>query len=262
VSLREDAVRSSDGTVIGWYERGTSGSPILLVHGSRTDAADWDAVSQLLAERHRVVAVDRRGRGRSGDGSAYTLELEADDVSAVAAGLGPDLTVVGHSMGGHIVLRACLQPPGFARVVVYEPSIPNMRPPIGPPRDEALAICRHDDPEESLLAFLRGVIGMPEPSVDSLRRRPSWGRRVALFPTYLRELDALEQDGTFDHDRIDCPVLVLIGSETVPSRWKATEALAASIPGASVRAIAGQQHDALRFAPEAVAAAVEDFISD
>jgi pimeloyl-ACP methyl ester carboxylesterase len=261
--LTERTVESSDGTTIGWIERGR-GPTLLLVHGSRTDASDFDKVTELLCDRYRVAAMDRRGRGRSGDGARYDLDLEADDVVAVARALAAPVVVFGHSMGGHIVLRAAARPPGFAGVMVYEPSIPGMVPPIGPPRHEALAMCRDDDPETALVALLTGVMGMLPEAVERLRRRQSWGRRVALFPTYVRELDALEE---LRADPAWCgaitgPVRVLMGGDTNRARWDETEAVAASIPQATVHALEGQRHEALRDAPDLVAAAIDQFVAE
>jgi pimeloyl-ACP methyl ester carboxylesterase len=47
-----------------------------------------------------VFAVDRRGRGRSGDATDYALEREYEDVVAVVEAAGEGVSVLGHSYGG------------------------------------------------------------------------------------------------------------------------------------------------------------------
>lgn len=74
-------------------------------------ASGWRPQLDALAARHRCVAIDNRGVGRSeGDTSALTVDLLARDALAVVDALGLDgMHVVGHSLGGVIAQR-------FARV--------------------------------------------------------------------------------------------------------------------------------------------------
>src|SRR5215213_3533697 len=79
--------------------------PLLLVHGTTADHTTFRVVGPELARRRAVFAMDRRGRGASGDGSPYSIELEYDDVASVAAALAADarlpaIDVLGHSYGG------------------------------------------------------------------------------------------------------------------------------------------------------------------
>lgn len=113
-SAGEDLVCvAADGVELAVRDHGGDGSPVLLLHGAGRTLADWARVAPLLAERHRVWAMDLRGHGRSGDGAApWTFEVAADDVTAVLAACGaPDAVVVGHSLGGMIAAR-CLERDG------------------------------------------------------------------------------------------------------------------------------------------------------
>ena len=53
-----------------------------------------------LEERFTVLAIDRRGRGRSDDAHDYAIEREYDDVAAVVEWAGEGVNVLGHSHGG------------------------------------------------------------------------------------------------------------------------------------------------------------------
>jgi pimeloyl-ACP methyl ester carboxylesterase len=81
---------------------------IVLVHGGAAHARWWDHIAPLLAAGHMVVALDLSGHGDSGRREAYSLDLWAHEVLAVAADTGftAPPTVIGHSMGGFVTLRA------------------------------------------------------------------------------------------------------------------------------------------------------------
>ena len=66
--------------------RSGDGPPLVLVHGATADHTTWRTSGPLLAARHTLHAVDRRGRGASGDGDPerpYAIGHEFDDLTAV-----------------------------------------------------------------------------------------------------------------------------------------------------------------------------------
>ena len=77
-----DTVTSADGTPIA-YERTGSEPPLVLVHGMTADHTRWEPVRPAFEEQFTVYAIDRRGRGGSGDAAEYELEREIEDVTAV-----------------------------------------------------------------------------------------------------------------------------------------------------------------------------------
>ena len=88
------SVVSRDGTSIaGW--RSGEGPPLVLIHGAAADHSRWAPVLPALEQRFTVFAVDRRGRGRSGDANDYALEREFEDVVAVVESTGEAVNVLG-----------------------------------------------------------------------------------------------------------------------------------------------------------------------
>jgi pimeloyl-ACP methyl ester carboxylesterase len=81
---------------------------LVLVHGGAAHARWWSGLAPLLAEDHRVVAIDLSGHGESGRRELYGADVWADEVLAVAAdrGAGGPPVVVGHSMGGFVTIVA------------------------------------------------------------------------------------------------------------------------------------------------------------
>ena len=82
--------------------------------------------SSTFSRSHRCVAVDLRGHGESdAPEQEYTIEGFADDVAAVCDELGvKDAALVGHSMGGAVVLALAVRRPDLTRAVaMLDPAI-------------------------------------------------------------------------------------------------------------------------------------------
>jgi non-heme chloroperoxidase len=89
-------------------DSGSSGRPVVLVHGWPLSAEAWEPqVAALRGEGYRVVAYDRRGFGRSDKPeSGYDYDVLADDLQRVLDQCElQDVTLVGFSMGGGEVAR-------------------------------------------------------------------------------------------------------------------------------------------------------------
>ena len=96
-----------DGASISALAWGSRSAPTLvLVHGGAAHAQWWAPLAPLLADQHRVVALDMSGHGESGRRDVYSVDTWADEVLAVAAAAGGSgrPVVVGHSMGGLVTI--------------------------------------------------------------------------------------------------------------------------------------------------------------
>jgi pimeloyl-ACP methyl ester carboxylesterase len=102
------------------YFVGGEGPPLVLVHGLGGAASNWTELAPLLAERHRLLVPDLPGHGGSSALPAVSgLEPFADRVALVAEreGMLP-APVVGHSLGGMVVLRLALRRPADVQALV------------------------------------------------------------------------------------------------------------------------------------------------
>lgn len=101
-----------------------SREPIVLVHGGRDHARNWDQVARALMDDYAVYAVDLRGHGDSewAIGDQYSLPEMTADLAAFIEHLGRGrLPLIGHSLGGAIVLQyAAVFPDQVTRVVAIE----------------------------------------------------------------------------------------------------------------------------------------------
>ena len=77
-----------NGTMLHYVSAGTSGSPILLVHGFPETWWAFHKLIPLLATKHRVFAVDLRGFGDSANGQGdYDSKTSAQDLHQLIAHL-------------------------------------------------------------------------------------------------------------------------------------------------------------------------------
>ncbi|GAA0308129.1 alpha/beta fold hydrolase [Kineococcus aurantiacus] len=96
-----------DDTTLHHVTAGTTGSPILLVHGFPETWWAFHALLPLLATRHRVIAVDLRGFGDSAPAAAeHSSSTAADDLHQLIGhlGLGP-VHLLGQDLAGAAVTR-------------------------------------------------------------------------------------------------------------------------------------------------------------
>ena len=174
----------------------------------------------MLARRRRVHAIDRRGRGVSGDARPYAIEREFEDVAAVAEALAADagraVDVVGHSYGGRCALGAAIRTDAIGRVVCYEGA------PTPPGASYQPAGLEGDLRATRAPASREALSDIPAPGrracpaeLAAYRADPVWPARVAAAATIVRELEA-EPPPTAVLDALGGvrqPVLQILGGE-------------------------------------------------
>ena len=182
---------------------------IVLVHGGAAHARWWDHIAPLLATGHMVVALDLSGHGDSGRREAYSLDLWAHEVLAVAADAGftAPPTVIGHSMGGFVTLRAAsLYGSRMAGAVAVDSPVRDITPEeraarersaFGPlrvyPSPEAAIANFHPIPNQPTLPYVAAHVAST--SIREVSRGWSWKfdprifARHQLTPALLTRLD-------------------------------------------------------------------------
>lgn len=261
-----EMVTSADGTEIA-FERSGGGIPLLLVHGTSASAKRWGNIRPLLERHFTVIAMDRRGRGKSGDiapGASYAIEREYEDVATVIAAVGEPVILFGHSYGGLASLGASTLADRLAALIIYEAPIAEghwLPEELLSRMDAAIA---GDDREAVMNMFCEEVVRMRAGDIAALRASPAWAARLAAAHTIPRELRAAE---TFAlaaarADRISVPTLLLHGGDSPGFFKRAMAKLAGAMAGAKAVALEGQQHVAMDAAPELLAETVVGFWRD
>lgn len=257
-------VHSSDGTPIAYWHSG-SRTPVLLVHGATDDHRLWTSVTSALQRVCGVYAMDRRGRGHSGDTDAYDLEREWEDIAAVVEAIGGPVAVVGHSFGGTCALEATLLSANVRRLILYEPAMPSGKQFASAECSSRMrGLLDRGDREQALVVFLRDVLKTPPERVAFLQTSPTWAARVAAVHTVPRELKSL--DGyRFDPDRfrrIQTPTLLVVGGDSPLFRRTDAETLHAVLPNSRIAVLPGQRHRAMEDAPDLFAQEIISFLVD
>jgi pimeloyl-ACP methyl ester carboxylesterase len=245
-------VASKDGTPIA-FERAGKGPPLVLVHGTTADHTRWNPLLPELERHFTVFAVDRRGRGASGDARGYTIEREFEDITAVIDAVGEPVHLLGHSYGAICSLEASLRTGNLRKLVLYEPPIRSAVSLYPPGTVERLQELLDAGERDRVVAtFFREVVRAPEPEIAMLRTLPNWPARVAAAHTIPREM-RINDEYVFEPARFSSmrvATLLMLGGSSPPIFQNGIEAVRAALPQAQLVVMPGQQHNAMTTAPE------------
>jgi pimeloyl-ACP methyl ester carboxylesterase len=255
------------------YFVGGSGPPLVLVHGLGGAASNWTELAPLLARRHRLLVPDLPGHGRSTALPAVSgLEPYADRVALVAEreGMLP-APVVGHSLGGMVVLRLALRRPDDVKAIVlagaaglsignvFGRQLLSLFTAVRPGRIAA----RHRSwvarsPRLRKLVF--GFVSVSDPVALTNEAVEGFLAAQLLHTDVDGAWQALRADDPRQElEAIGCPVLVLWGAEDVQlpldDAFEYTRRLRAQL-----RVIPGCGHLLIGERPDACERAIEDFL--
>jgi len=107
--------------------KGTSGTPILCVHGAAGDSRLFAFQLKGLGSKHTVIAVDLPGHGKSGMPAVLSVEEYRDAVLAVIDSLALERVVLlGHSMGGGVMFEVLQAAPRRIHGLVFISTAPEL----------------------------------------------------------------------------------------------------------------------------------------
>ena len=264
VSLVHDDIR------LHYLSRG-QGPAVVLVHGANGTWSDFPPeLIDDLARDHTVLALDRPGHGWS-ESPAGPLGMHENAAAVLALlrmhGAG-GATLVGHSYGAAVALRAALEAPGWvSHVVAVAPCTAidrrNARYANAPFAGDPVGLALFHFAALPLVPFglpLRAQAWHPE------RAPRGWGasRAFAYVPSQMhasaRNFRALRADLAWLEahlPRLTARLTVLAGASdrvTPPSRH--VDWLRSAVPGARIEVMPDVGHWLPRLRPAAVAAAV------
>lgn len=259
-------VTSSDGTPIAWYTSGT-GHPAVFVHGTTADHTSWDRLVPYLDTRLELCAMDRRGRGGSGDTLPYSVQREFEDVAAVvdavAERAGGPVGLFGHSYGAVCALGAATLTGNVSRLVLYEPYLhPDEQAAPDGMIEQLEELLDRGDREAVLTTFYRLGLGMNDDELALYTGLPSWPNRVAAAHTVPRELRA-EETGFFDIHRLaglPTPTLLLVGGLSRPFVHDDARSIVDAVANGEVQILEGHEHVAHYVDPALVAGRISAWL--
>lgn len=253
------------GVRIGVLSAG-EGPPLLLVHGGVGQIERWDPVWDLLTPRWTVTAMDRRGRGSSGDGDGYHLEDEFGDVGAVATVLadeaGVPVAVFGHSFGATCTLGAGAAGAPFGRIAIYEP--PGSQTVSPDWVDRMSSMVAEGRAGQAMVSFLMEIIGLSSAEVDELKNTPpAYDILKVLADTLPREGKALlTVDVPALASEVSVPVLLLLGEQSPTWAHDITVETQAAIPGSELVVLPDVGHEAIDATPYRLVRELDRFLPE
>jgi pimeloyl-ACP methyl ester carboxylesterase len=261
LQFEEHVVRSAVGDAdIGYLKIG-SGPPLVIVPGALGLALDWSFVAGALGDRVTCYPIDRRGKGRSGLGSGFSVEAEVADVKAVLDAVGPEASLLGHSSGALIALETARRYP-VKKLVIYEPPFYFRGPEVDSLMARYNAKLSEQDSDAAIELLSRDELKMTDEQIAFMRSTPVWEILKSLAPTFPAEWEAIWE---FDprvrnYKDLAMPVLCMTGSMTESNPSYPTQELLDLLPDARKVVISGQGHMAHLAAPGFIADEIAAFL--
>ena len=244
-----------NGARLAYVERGTGGTPVILVHGSGADLRTWGYQLQHFGQTRRTIAYSRRFHHPNAPpaaGDVYAAGQQSDDLAAfigsVASGRAD---IVASSYGAVIALMAARNHPGrVRRLVLVEPVAFSM---LTPGSAEASA---SDRARRRAAPTARGRERAGDADVSigvdwAGRLRPDarvHARHAARQPARADGRGACAAVTTSprytcqDVARVTAPTLLIDGGASAPFLRAMTRAVGACLPHVDMRTIPGASH--------------------
>jgi pimeloyl-ACP methyl ester carboxylesterase len=269
------------GGVSFFVREGGDGDPVLLLHGFPQTGDCWDSIASSLAERHRVIVPDLPGFGRSGAPPRYDAASVAGSLVALCDAVGARAaTVVGHDWGGSLAFALALgHPERVERLVVTNAPFRKLDLKRG---FHFLAFNVPFAPEiafrlagDRLVTFmLRAGSARKEvftaermrPYLEAYRSPENVSSAMSYYRTVTRSVIARRlrpaQRSSGVRRRIEAPTLIVWGMRDPALPPAILESIERDIPQARTVRLDDVGHFVPDEAPEELAQAIEEFISN
>jgi len=158
------SVKAPDGVEIHYAAAGNGEPALVFVHCWSCDLSYWSGQAAHFAKSRRIVAIDLAGHGESGrERQRYTVEAFGADVKAVVDALGlKRVVLVGHSMGGPVILEAARLMPEKVAALVPIDTLGRVGEKISPEEKRALLDPMRADFAAATRKFVRDFMFTPK----------------------------------------------------------------------------------------------------
>ncbi|MEM7019561.1 MAG: alpha/beta hydrolase [Pseudomonadota bacterium] len=241
-----------NGMTTAYYDEG-EGPVFLLLHGFTGSKLDFHNQLGWFADRHRVIAPDNRGHGEStnsGDDVDYILDNLANDLHSFIETMGlENIHLLGHSMGGMVVMRYALaHPEKLASLILMDTLSTSLKMPQN--MIDGMSQALNNGALENIMKMMRNAPASPEVQngIDFLGETEHWAR----IEEKLNQMDPVAYrsigtqfgelpDITESLAGINCPTTVIVGEADTPF-LKSSHAMAETIKGAELKIIKNAAH--------------------
>jgi pimeloyl-ACP methyl ester carboxylesterase len=243
------------------------GEPLVLISAYAASMDMWnDSVIQELAARYQVIVFDNRGIAHTTPGVApWSIDRFAADTAGLIEALGFEkASVLGWSLGGDVALGLAVEfPERVERLIVYAGD-------CGGP---------HRIPAPKYLGVLKkalrgryvpfeGVLAILFPP-EWMKQHPDYWRPIPFPKSFVSPRSIIRQNRAYEEwagvyeqlPAIDCPTLIVTGTDDVSTPAENSDILHERIAGSSLVRFPGAGHGLVYQYPRELADVVIDFLS-
>jgi 3-oxoadipate enol-lactonase len=240
------------------------GPPVVLVHGLGGSLHMWHGVMENLSMHHHVVALDLRGHGRSDTGKqVLSIKNWAEDVEALIGALElPAVTLVGHSMGSLVAQLLAAKRPAVVDQLVLVGGISYFEPPAKESYNTRADKVEAEGMDAVVDDWLQGAIAPRNaarlPQLVGLMR----DLMLRNDPKhYAKACRAVAKAPSIKREDIGQPTMLVVGDHDRSTPIAMAEELHREIPVSRVRVLANAGHWLPLEHPDALAAAILEFLT-
>lgn len=255
------------------FREAGAGPAVVCLHASASSSAQWRPLTERLAPRFRVIAVDLHGSGRTpawpGD-RRMRLDDEVALLEPVFRAAGDRFHLVGHSYGGAVALKAAFL--GRSRVLslaLYEPVLFSVLVADAPEshaareiravRDDTMRLTDQGDLHAAAARFIDYWLGAGAWAAVPDDRKPAL---AAAMGSVKPQWHAAFGEHTPLHAfaALDMPTLLMTGSESAASARAVARLLKCMLPGVRDEEFDGVGHMGPVTHPNRVNPLIERFL--
>ncbi len=243
---------------------------VVFSHGLLFGSGVWANQVEFFKDNYRVITYDHRGQGQSEvSASGYDMDSVTADAAALIRALGVEgCHFVGLSMGGFVALRLALNYPELVSTISVLDSSAEPEPPENHGKYKFLNFMQKWFGKKivmgSVMPIMFGQTFLNDPArhdeVKYWRRflETTGGRKGASRAV----MGVIERTGVSDRIAgIKIPTLIAVGAEDIATVPEKSERMHAAIPGSEFVLIPKAGHQSNVDAPDAVNAALSDFLA-
>ena len=245
-------------------DKGSDKAPALfLCHSLLSDRASFDAITPKLAQTFRVIVPELPGFGASkpvDGGLAAVADRMAEAVQEAAAG--SETIVLGNGYGGFVALQMAIRHPAIATRLILadcgaafsEPGREAFRNMAAASKAKGLAAIT----DVAMRRLFAPEFQAQHPDLMRDRREAFLKTDPEVIQTACAQL--AELDLRPELSQVKLPVLVLVGEHDEATPPPMSRELAAGLPNARLKILAGCAHVPQLQSPEAFLDAIGDFL--
>jgi 3-oxoadipate enol-lactonase len=264
--MSEQTLRRHHAPALRYWDDGGDRPPVMLIHGVGADGTSWEQIAAALSPDFRVMRLDLRGHGRSGNiAGALTLDdFVRDVVDVLDACGGPAAHIVGFSLGGMIAQGMALHHAARVLRLVLLSAVAGRSAEERQRVQARLAILR-----EQGIAAITGAAQERWFTPAFIARNPDVvERRMRQLqenhaPSYAAAYTVFSTSDLGDRlHAIRAPTLIVTGEHDVGSNTRMARFMQEQIAGSRLEILSGLRHSILVEAPDLVTRLVRGFLRE